>query len=175
MRTATHGGRRRKWKQLLDVRMRRSYTTSDRCARKRRPFSQPRRQQIASRRCLNVFRSSRQTGVRIPTRVHSSWTRERKTAPLYRVVAYRGGQLTILMISFQGCRGYGISIPIPSHTHRKSCWYPHRIPIPTEPQNPTYPYPHPVFSIQEAYFNLLFVTLTFGYYMMYVLCESVCD
>jgi len=52
---------------------------------------------------------------------------------------------------------------------------PHRIPLPTEPQNPTYPYPHPVFSLQEAYFNLLFVTLTVGYYMMYVLCESVCD
>jgi len=42
-------------------------------------------------------------------------------------------------------------------------------------QNPTYPYPHPVFSLQDAYFNLLFVTLTVGYYMMYVLRESVCD
>ena len=59
---------------------------------------------------------------------------------------------------FQGCRGDGISVPIP-----------------TEPQNPTYPYPHPVFSLQEAYFNLLFVTLTVGYYMMYVLYDSVCD
>ena len=65
--------------------------------------------------------------------------------------------------------------PYPSHTHRKSCGYPHGIPIPTEPQNPTYPYPHPVFSLQEAYFYLLFVTLTVGYYMMCVLCESVCD
>ena len=74
-----------------------------------------------------------------------------------------------------GCCGDGISIPYPSHTHRKSCGYPHRIPTPTEPQNPTYPYPHPVFSLQKAYFNLLFVTLTVGYYMMYVLCESVCD
>ena len=63
--------------------------------------------------------------------------------------------------------------PYPSHTDRKSCEYPHKIPIPTEPQNPTYQYP--VFSPQEAYFNLLFVTLTVGYYMMYVLCESVCD
>ena len=68
-------------------------------------------------------------------------------------------------------------------------FYPHIHPIPTEnpvgiptgcpypqnPQNATYPYPHPVFSLQEAYFNLLFVTLTVGYYMMYVLCESVCD
>ena len=69
-------------------------------------------------------------------------------------------------------------------------FYPHTHPIPTEnlvgiptgspypptePQNPTYPYPHPVFSLQEAYFNLLFVTLAVGYYMMYVLCESVCD
>ena len=65
--------------------------------------------------------------------------------------------------------------PYTSHTHTKCCGYPHRIPIPTEPQNPTYPYPHPVFSLQEAYFNLLFVTLTVGYYMVYVLCESVCD
>jgi len=61
----------------------------------------------------------------------------------------------------------------PSHAHRKSCGYPHRIQLPTEPQNPTYPYPHPVFSLQDAYFNLLFVTLTVGYYMMYVLCESL--
>ena len=65
--------------------------------------------------------------------------------------------------------------PYPSHTHRKSRGYPHRIPILTEPQNPTCPYTHPVVSLQEAYFNLLFVTLTVGYYMMYVLCESVCD
>ena len=65
--------------------------------------------------------------------------------------------------------------PYPSYTHGKFCGYPHRIPIPTEPQNPTCPYPHPVFSLQEAYFNLLFITLTVGYYMMYVLCESVCD
>ena len=67
--------------------------------------------------------------------------------------------------------------PYPSHAHRKFCGYPHRIPIPTEPepQTPTYPYPRPVFSLQENYFNLLFVTLTVGYYMMYVLCESVCD
>jgi len=50
--------------------------------------------------------------------------------------------------------------PYPSHTHGKSCGYYHKIPIPREPQNPTYPYPHPVFSLQEAYFNLLFVTLT---------------
>ena len=63
----------------------------------------------------------------------------------------------------------------PSRTHRKSCGSPHRIPISTEPQNPTYPYPHPLFSLQDAYFNLLFVTLTVGYYMMYVLRESVCD
>jgi len=48
-------------------------------------------------------------------------------------------------------------------------FYPHTHPIPTEPHNPTYPYPHPVFSLQEAYFNLLFVTLTAGYYMMYIL------
>jgi len=54
--------------------------------------------------------------------------------------------------------------PYPSHTHRKSCGYPHRIPIPTEPQKPTYPYPHPVFSLQEAYFSLLCVILTVGYY-----------
>jgi len=65
--------------------------------------------------------------------------------------------------------------PYLSHTRRKSCGYSHRISIPTEPQNPTYPYPQPVFSLQEAYFNLLFVTLTVGYYMMYVLCESACD
>ena len=76
---------------------------------------------------------------------------------------------------YQGCCGDEISITYPSHTHRKSCGYPYRILIPTEPQNPTYPYPHPVFSLQEAYFNLLFVTLTVGYYMMYVLCESFCD
>ena len=57
--------------------------------------------------------------------------------------------------------------PYPSYTHRKSCDYPHRIPIPTEPQNPTYPYQHLVFSLQEAYFNLLFVTLTVGYYTMH--------
>jgi len=47
------------------------------------------------------------------------------------------------------------------------------IPTGSRYQNPTYPYPHPVFSLQEAYFNLLFVTLTVGYYMMYVLRESV--
>jgi len=57
----------------------------------------------------------------------------------------------------------------------KASGYPHRMPIPTVPQNPTYPYPHPVFSLQEVYFNLLFVTLTVGYYMMYVLRQSVCD
>jgi len=74
---------------------------------------------------------------------------------------------------FQRCRGTEFLSAYPSHTHRKSCGYPHRIPIPTEPQNPAYPYPHPVFSLQEAYFNLLFVTLTVGYYMMYVLYESV--
>ena len=76
---------------------------------------------------------------------------------------------------YQGCRGDEISITYLSHTHRKSCGYPYRITIPTERQNPTYPYPHPVFSLQEAYFNLLFVTLTVGHYMMYVLCESFCD
>ena len=37
--------------------------------------------------------------------------------------------------------------PYPSHAHRKFCGYPHSIPIPTEPQNPTYPYPHPVFLL----------------------------
>jgi len=63
----------------------------------------------------------------------------------------------------QGCRGDGISIPIPIP-------YPQKILL---PQNPTYPYPHPVFSLQEAYFNLQFVTLTVV--MMCVLCESVCD
>jgi len=66
-----------------------------------------------------------------------------------------------------------------SHTHpiptENPVGIPTGSPIPTEPQNPTYPYPHPVFSLQVAYFNLLFVTLTVGYYMMYVLCESVCD
>ena len=57
-------------------------------------------------------------------------------------------------------------------------FYPHTHHMPTEnpvgistgspyPQNPKIvPYPHPVFSLQEAYFNLLFVTLTVGYYMM---------
>ena len=54
--------------------------------------------------------------------------------------------------------------PQDSHTHRTPKSY-----------ISTYPYSHPVFSLQEAYFNLLFVTLTVGYYMMYVLCESVCD
>jgi len=58
-------------------------------------------------------------------------------------------------------------------------FYPHTHPIPTEnpvgiPTGSPYhitpksyiPIPaHPVFSLQEAYFNLLFVTLTVGYYM----------
>ena len=79
------------------------------------------------------------------------------------------------VLSSRAAVGTNFLSPYPSHAHRKFCGYPHRIPIATEPQNPTYPYPRPVFSLQEAYFNLLFVTLTVGYYMMYVLCESVCD
>ena len=44
------------------------------------------------------------------------------------------------------------------HTHRTPKSY---IPIPTAC----------LFTIQEAYFKLLFVSLTAGYYMMYVLCD----
>jgi len=85
------------------------------------------------------------------------------------------GMASLLPVNPRAAVGTEFLSPYPSHTHRKSRGYPHRIPIPTEPQNPTYPYTHPVFSLQEAYFNLLFVTLTVGYYMMYVHCESVCD
>ena len=34
---------------------------------------------------------------------------------------------------------------------QKILWVSHRILIPTESQNPTYPYPHPVFSLQEVW------------------------
>jgi len=70
-------------------------------------------------------------------------------------------------------------------------FYPHTHSIPTEnpvgiptgspyPQNPKVLHTRTrtlsfQFSLQDAYFNLLLVTLTVGYYMMYVLCESVCD
>jgi len=57
-------------------------------------------------------------------------------------------------------------IPQDPHTHRTPTSY---IPIPFVSLC------IPVFSLQEAYFNLLFVTLTVGYYMMYVLRGSVCD
>jgi len=45
----------------------------------------------------------------------------------------------------QGCLLVGTEFlsPYPSHNHRKSCGYPHRIPIPTETQTPTYLYLHP--------------------------------
>ena len=42
--------------------------------------------------------------------------------------------------SWQGCRGDGSSIPIPITYPQKILCVSHRIPIPTEPQNPTYPY-----------------------------------
>jgi len=65
------------------------------------------------------------------------------------------------------------------HTHLIPTENPVGIPTGSPyPQNPKILHTHtqsPVFSLQEAYFNLLFVTLTVGYYMKYVLCESVCD
>ena len=86
--------------------------------------------------------------------------------------------MMILVVSLQvtglplGRNFYPIPIPYP----QKILWVsPQDLHTHTEPQNPTYPHPQPVFSLQEAYFNLLFVTLTVGSYMMYVLCESACD
>ena len=89
------------------------------------------------------------------------------------------GRLLINLQSWfnrQGCRGDRISMPIPiPHPQKKILWVSPQDPIPTEPRNPTYTYPNPVFSLQETCFNLLFVTLTVEYCMMYILRESVCD
>jgi len=66
-----------------------------------------------------------------------------------------------------------------SHTHPIPTENPVGIPTGSQyPQNPKILHTHTrtlFFSLQDTYFNLLFVTLTVGYYMMYVLRESVCD
>jgi len=45
----------------------------------------------------------------------------------------------------QFCRtvvGIRFQSPYAFHTHRKTCMNPHRIPVPTKPRNPPYPYPY---------------------------------
>lgn len=51
----------------------------------------------------------------------------------------------------QGCRDDWMSVPYPSHTHRKTYGNPHRFPICTEPRNTQYPFPTPCGFSFDAY------------------------